>query len=66
MITALVVNSETGQPGKGFWGLEGIPVQLRKVTKAEDITPFKISGERDAFWVDELRKIDMWGKTNNQ
>ena len=66
LITALVVNSETHQPGKGFWGLEGIPVQLRKVTKIEDITPFKISGERDKFWVEELRKIDMWGKTTNQ
>jgi hypothetical protein len=66
MITALVVNSETGQPGKGFWGLEGIPAQLRKVTKIEDITPFNISGERDTFWVEELKRIDMWGKATNQ
>ena len=66
MITALVVNSETHQPGKGFWGLEAIPVHLRKVAKIEDITPFKISGERDAFWVEELRRIDAWGKTSNQ
>lgn len=67
MITALVVNLETGQPGKGFWGLEGIPVRLRKVTNIEeDTTPFQISGERDTFWVEELRKIDMWGKTTNQ
>ena len=63
MITALVVNSETGQPGKGFWGLDGIPVRLRKVTKIEDITPFAISGERDDFWVAELKRIDRWGKT---
>ena len=66
MITALVVNSETGQPGKGFWALEGIPIHLRKVTKIDDITPFQISGERDTFWVEELRKIDMWGKATNQ
>lgn len=62
MITALVVNSETGQPGKGFWGLEGVPIRLRKVTKIENITPFAISGERDEFWVGELKKIDKWGK----
>ena len=62
MITALVVNSETGQPGKGFWGIEGIPVHLKKVTKIDDITPFKISGERDKFWVEELKRIDRWGK----
>jgi hypothetical protein len=66
MITALVVNSETGQPGKGFWGLEGIPVHLRKTTRIEDITPFNISGERDAFWIEELRRIDIWGKTADQ
>jgi hypothetical protein len=66
LITALVVNSETRQPGQGFWGLEGIPVQLRKVTKIEDIAPFRISGERDKFWVEELRRIDIWGKTTNQ
>lgn len=63
MITAMVVNSDTGQPGKGFWGLEGIPRHLRKVTKIEDITPYKIFGEMDTFWVGELRKIDRWGKT---
>jgi len=62
LITALVVNSETGQPGKGFWGLRGIPAHLRKVTKIEDITPFRISGERDKFWVAELKQIDKWGK----
>jgi len=62
MITALVVNSKTGQPGKGFWGLDGVPVRLRKVTKVEDITPFIISGERDSFWVAELKRIDKWGK----
>ena len=62
LITALVVNSETGQPGKGFWTLDGIPTRLKKVTKIEDITPFAISGERDYFWVNELKKIDKWGK----
>jgi len=62
LITAIVVNSETGQPGKGFWGLDGIPIRLRKVTKIEDITPFEISGERDTFWVAELKKIDKWAK----
>jgi hypothetical protein len=62
LITALVVNSETQQPGKGFWGLQGIPSHLRKVTRVEDITPFKISGARDEFWVNELKRIDKWGK----
>lgn len=62
LITALVVNSETRQPGKGFWGLEGVPLRLRKVTRIEDITPFQISGERDEFWVKELKRIDKWGK----
>ena len=63
MITALVVNSETGQPGNGFWGLEGIPAHLRKATTIDDITPFSISGERDQFWIEELRRINAWGTT---
>ncbi len=66
MITALVVNSETGQPGKGFWGLEGIPAHLKKATTIEDITPFNISGERDQFWIEELRRINAWGKSIDQ
>ena len=62
LITALVVNSETGQPGMGFWALEGVPAHLRKEARIEDTAPLQISGERDAFWVGELRRIDMWGK----
>lgn len=66
LITALVVNAETGQPGKGFWGLVGIPARLKKTARIEDISPFPISGERDKFWVEELRRIDRWGKRNER
>lgn len=62
MITALVVNSETGQPGKGFWSLDGIPQGLRGSGRRDDITPFKVYGDRDEFWVEELKRIDQWGK----
>ena len=63
LISALVVNAETNQPGKGFWGLPGIPLRLTKVTKIEDFTPFQIKGERDKFWVEELKRIDKCWKT---
>ena len=66
LLSALVVNSDTGQPGKGFWGLPGIPPQLRKVTKIEDATPVVIDGERDKFWVEELKQIDKYWKTKRQ
>ena len=64
LISALVVNSETGQPGKGFWGLPGIPIHLRKVTKIEDITPYSLDEERDRFWVEQLKLIDEYWKRN--
>jgi hypothetical protein len=63
LISALVVNKETNCPGKGFWGLEGIPPRLRKVVRIEDITPEWLDKERDDFWVRELRRIDKEWKT---
>lgn len=66
LISALVVSSETNQPGKGFWGLPGIPSHLRKVTKIEDTTSFVIKEGRDSFWIEELWRIDQYWKSNKQ
>jgi len=62
LITAIVVNKDTGQPGKGFWGLPWIPVPLRKQTGIEDITSFYLDASRDKFWIEELKRLDFWGK----
>lgn len=66
MITALVVNRETGQPGKGFWGFDDIPQELYRASSRDDITPFKLDEKRDTFWVEELKRIDKWGKDLKQ
>lgn len=63
LISALVVNKDTNCPGKGFWGLYGIPPRLRKVVRIEDITPERLDKDRDNFWVKELRRIDTEWKT---
>lgn len=48
LITALVVNSDTGQPGGGFWSLDGIPQELYRPSSREvDTKPFGIQGARD-------------------
>jgi len=61
----LVVSRETYQPGKGFWGLPGIPSNLRKVGAIEDITSFKLDEERDKFWTDHLKAIDRYWKSKD-
>lgn len=66
LISALVVSLETNQPGKGFWGLPGIPPHLRKAAKIEDTTPFQIKGDRDKFWVEELKRIDKFWKRGEE
>jgi len=65
LISALVVSRETYQPGKGFWGLPGIPSNLRKVGAIEDITSFKLDEERDKFWTDHLKAIDRYWKSKD-
>lgn len=63
LITAVVVNKDTGQPGKGFWRLPWIPGSLRKQGRIEeDITSFRLDASRDKFWVAELKRLDSWGK----
>ena len=62
LISALVVNGDTYQPGKGFWGLPGIPPNLRKAGAIEDVTSFKLDEERDRFWTDHLKAIDRYWK----
>lgn len=66
LISALVVNKETNRPGKGFWGLLGIPLHLRKTTRIDDVTPFPLDKDkqRDGFWVEQLKEIDrVWKRS---
>ncbi|TET18177.1 MAG: hypothetical protein E3J75_00750 [Dehalococcoidia bacterium] len=62
LISALVVNEETNRPGKGFWGLPGIPPHLRKNIGIEDITVFKLDEGRESFWINQIKQIDKCWK----
>ena len=66
LISALVVNEETNRPGKGFWGLLGIPTHLRKDVGIEDITIFKLDEDRESFWINEIRQIDKCWKAKEK
>jgi len=65
LISAVVINSETGRPSKGFWGLPGIPPPLKLHTKVGDIDPAsKLEEKREEFWVKEVQSIyKQWAET---
>jgi hypothetical protein len=65
-ISAFVVNEETNRPGKGFWGLPGIPHDLRKDVEFEDDTPFQLDEGRENYWIDQLKQIDKCWKVENR
>jgi len=68
LISALVVSSKTNRPGKGFWGLPGIPSQLRmhvKVGSTERVSNLEI--ERDEFWAKEVDKTHkQWQRKGSE
>ncbi len=58
LISALVVNKETGRPSKGFWGLPGIPSGLRMSVRVDEIDQLIVtSPEQDEFWAREVEKV---------
>ena len=63
LITSIVVNQDTNQPGMGFWGVSGIPASLRKATSLKDdlTAGFCLDDKRQEFWVNEMRRVsDYW------
>jgi len=61
LISSLVVNQDTGRPGKGFWGLPGIPSHLRRYVKSvELVMPEKLDEERERFWAEQVRRVLTW------
>lgn len=63
LISALVINGETNRPGKGFWGLPGIPAHLRLSAAVSDTDSLIVTiPEQDAFWAKEVKKVhNAWG-----
>jgi hypothetical protein len=65
LISAIVVNKETSEPGGGFYGLSAVPYNLCRGTwEEQDVTPPEIvMNKRLEFWLSELQEtLDYWGK----
>jgi len=55
LLSSVVVSAETNMPGKGYWGLPGIPNHLRRREWQGQIgKPELVEAERERFWVAEL------------
>ena len=63
MLTSIVVSGKSLQPGKGFWTIQGIPIALRmKVADQEGLDSLSKDDRREAFWIQEMRKVDSFWK----
>jgi len=63
MLTAIVVNAQTLQPGQGFWGLDDVPAALR--LNAGDQVYLEAIGRderRDMFWIQEMTRLGAYLK----
>ena len=59
LISSLVISADTGRPGKGFWGLSGIPKALSydiDISDTESLPKNKLGFKRDEFWAKEVDK----------
>ena len=65
LISAIVINRDTNEPGKGFYGLSAVPYNLCLGTwEEQDIEPPEIViNKRQEFWLSELQEtLEYWGK----
>ena len=65
LISAIVVNKDTGEPGRGFYGLSAVPQNLSMDTwEGQDMEPPEIViKKRREFWLSELQEtLEYWGK----
>ena len=62
MLTSIVISSETGTPGQGFWGIDAVPPNLRIDARHQDhLKGVGRDAQREALWVQAMRKVhDIW------
>lgn len=66
MITSIVVNTDTMKPGQGFWGLDGIPNNLRLYSRHQDyLNAAGKDDRRDAFWIQEMKHVSEFWKNSS-
>ena len=64
-ISAIVINQESHQPGRGFYGLSMIPYHLCQDIWEEQgkYPPEIVINKRQEFWLSELQQtLEYWGK----
>ena len=61
LLSAIVVNETTRYPGRGFWGLAGIPSNLGLNIQHSDIeSGYVMSDEMLEFWSAEVERVFAW------
>ena len=65
LLSAIVINRDTSEPGRGFYSLSAVPHNLCIDTwEGQDIEPPGIViNKRQEFWLTELQEtLEYWGK----
>ena len=65
LISAIIINQDTREPGVGFYGLSAVPYHLCRETWEEQgkKPPEIVITKRQEFWLSELKDtLDYWGK----
>jgi len=65
LISAIVINRDTREPGWGFYGLSAVPYHLCMDAWEEQgkKPPEIVVGKRQEFWLSELQEtLEYWGK----
>jgi len=65
LISSIVINKETREPGEGFYGLSAVPYNLCKDTWEGQTMepPWIVTSKRQEFWLSELKEtLEYWGK----
>ena len=66
LISAIVVNETTGYPGQGFWGLAGIPGNIRLSVQYSDIEyGYSMTDDMLGFWSAEVKRCFDWWREHD-
>jgi len=66
LLSAIAVNEATNYPGQGFWGLSGIPANIRLNIQYSDIeSGYMMTKGMLDFWTSEVRKVFDWWKAHD-
>ena len=65
MLTSSVISNDTGQPGQGFWGIDGVPANLQIYAGHQEyLTGAGTDDQREVFWIHAMRGVDDFWKNH--